>query len=254
MDGGAWCRLLSMGSQRVGHDWVTLLFLPSPNTARRHILREQMTASFSLPTLSWEATSCVLYSETQSIHLIFLMFYLFIWLHQDLLSWTTRSFVLASRFFVPEGSWIVTQVLSAPRHVGSQFPDQGCTYFPALEAGFLTTGSPRKSQNLYVYNNLHYLQNNLIIYISSINFFLICRHIYLTPRLTLTLVFPKLFMSKIKVIRSLGKCPSLLAMSQRMFQLVLSCPSRNCGKGLLHICLLHLSHPINYQVQMDSTF
>ena len=25
MDGGAWCRLLSMGSQRVGHDWVTSL-------------------------------------------------------------------------------------------------------------------------------------------------------------------------------------------------------------------------------------
>ena len=23
MDGGAWCRLLSMGSQRVGHDWAT---------------------------------------------------------------------------------------------------------------------------------------------------------------------------------------------------------------------------------------
>ena len=27
MDGGAWCRLLSMGSQRVGHDWVTSLHL-----------------------------------------------------------------------------------------------------------------------------------------------------------------------------------------------------------------------------------
>ena len=25
MDGGAWCRLLSMGSQRVGHDWTTAL-------------------------------------------------------------------------------------------------------------------------------------------------------------------------------------------------------------------------------------
>ena len=25
MDGGAWCRLLSMGSQRVRHDWVTSL-------------------------------------------------------------------------------------------------------------------------------------------------------------------------------------------------------------------------------------
>ena len=25
MDGGAWCRLLSMGSQRVGHDWATSL-------------------------------------------------------------------------------------------------------------------------------------------------------------------------------------------------------------------------------------
>ena len=25
MDGGAWCRLLSMESQRVGHDWVTSL-------------------------------------------------------------------------------------------------------------------------------------------------------------------------------------------------------------------------------------
>ena len=27
MDGGAWCRLLSMGSQRVGHDWATSLSL-----------------------------------------------------------------------------------------------------------------------------------------------------------------------------------------------------------------------------------
>ena len=27
MDGGAWCRLLSMGSQRVGHDWTTSLHL-----------------------------------------------------------------------------------------------------------------------------------------------------------------------------------------------------------------------------------
>ena len=27
MDGGAWCRLLSMVSQRVGHDWVTSLSL-----------------------------------------------------------------------------------------------------------------------------------------------------------------------------------------------------------------------------------
>ena len=27
MERGAWCRLLSMGSQRVGHDWVTSLFL-----------------------------------------------------------------------------------------------------------------------------------------------------------------------------------------------------------------------------------
>ena len=27
MDGGAWCRLLSMGSQRVGHDWETSLIL-----------------------------------------------------------------------------------------------------------------------------------------------------------------------------------------------------------------------------------
>ena len=26
-DGGAWCRLLSMGSQRVGHDWTTSLSL-----------------------------------------------------------------------------------------------------------------------------------------------------------------------------------------------------------------------------------
>ena len=25
MDGGAWCRLLSVGSQRVGHDWATSL-------------------------------------------------------------------------------------------------------------------------------------------------------------------------------------------------------------------------------------
>ena len=29
MDGGAWCRLLSMGSQRVGHHWVTSLSLSS---------------------------------------------------------------------------------------------------------------------------------------------------------------------------------------------------------------------------------
>ena len=27
MDGGAWCRLLSMGSQRVGHNWATSLSL-----------------------------------------------------------------------------------------------------------------------------------------------------------------------------------------------------------------------------------
>ena len=27
MDGGAWCRLLSMGLQRVGHDWATSLSL-----------------------------------------------------------------------------------------------------------------------------------------------------------------------------------------------------------------------------------
>ena len=27
MDGGTWCRLLSMGLQRVGHDWVTSLSL-----------------------------------------------------------------------------------------------------------------------------------------------------------------------------------------------------------------------------------
>ena len=29
MDGGAWCRLLSMGSQRVGHDWATSLHFTS---------------------------------------------------------------------------------------------------------------------------------------------------------------------------------------------------------------------------------
>ena len=28
MDGGAWCTLLSMGSQRVGHDWATSLSFP----------------------------------------------------------------------------------------------------------------------------------------------------------------------------------------------------------------------------------
>ena len=32
MDGGAWFRLLSMGSQRVGHDWATSLFR-SPSSA-----------------------------------------------------------------------------------------------------------------------------------------------------------------------------------------------------------------------------
>ena len=31
MDGGAWCRLLSMGSQRVGHDWVASLSLSGQN-------------------------------------------------------------------------------------------------------------------------------------------------------------------------------------------------------------------------------
>ena len=30
MDGGAWCRLLSMGSQRVGHDWATSFSLSIP--------------------------------------------------------------------------------------------------------------------------------------------------------------------------------------------------------------------------------
>ena len=30
MNGGAWCRLLSMGSQRVGHDWATSLSLFTP--------------------------------------------------------------------------------------------------------------------------------------------------------------------------------------------------------------------------------
>ena len=29
MDGGAWCRLLSMGLQRVGHDWATSLITNS---------------------------------------------------------------------------------------------------------------------------------------------------------------------------------------------------------------------------------
>ena len=57
-------------------------------------------------------------------------------------------------------------------------------------------------------------------------------------------------MNKIKVTHSLGKCLSLLAVSQRMFQRVLSCPSRNCGKGLLHISLLHLGegngNPLQY--------
>ena len=31
MDGGAWCRLLSMGSQRVRHDWATSPHLTSPS-------------------------------------------------------------------------------------------------------------------------------------------------------------------------------------------------------------------------------
>ena len=48
------------------------------------------------------------------------------WLHQDLLLWDTRPFVLACRFFVPEGSGVVAQGLSAPKHMGSQFPNQGC--------------------------------------------------------------------------------------------------------------------------------
>lgn len=82
------------------------------------------------------------------------------WLRQDLLLSDTRPFVLTCRFFVPEGSGVVAQGLSAPRHVGSQFPNQGCAWFPALEGGFSTVGSPRKSQNLKVYNNLH-LQHQL---------------------------------------------------------------------------------------------
>ena len=40
MDGGAWCRLLSMGSQRVGHDWATSLHFTSPSgTHQKEITR-----------------------------------------------------------------------------------------------------------------------------------------------------------------------------------------------------------------------
>ena len=64
MDGGAWCRLLSMGSQRVGHYWVTslsfhsyalqgfrqptsYLFLSSLSSSRRLRIPLWVTAVFS---------------------------------------------------------------------------------------------------------------------------------------------------------------------------------------------------------------
>ena len=47
MDGGAWCRLLSMGSQGVGHDWATSLSLS------RGGLSEFLKLKPNLETISW---------------------------------------------------------------------------------------------------------------------------------------------------------------------------------------------------------
>ena len=41
MDGGAWCRLLSMGSQRVGHDWATSLSLSLPRLVTAFLPRSK---------------------------------------------------------------------------------------------------------------------------------------------------------------------------------------------------------------------
>jgi len=51
MDGEAWCRLLSMGSQRVGHDWATSLHLERISVLSRFNL--QGDGKQEMPT-SWE--------------------------------------------------------------------------------------------------------------------------------------------------------------------------------------------------------
>ena len=37
MDWGAWCRLLSMGSQRVGHNWVISLYYVTSHNKKNHL-------------------------------------------------------------------------------------------------------------------------------------------------------------------------------------------------------------------------
>ena len=50
MDGGAWCRLLSMGSQRVGHDWATSLHFTSPSGTHQ----KEITRCYSLWPCGYE--------------------------------------------------------------------------------------------------------------------------------------------------------------------------------------------------------
>ena len=53
MDGGAWCRLLSMGSQRVGHDWVTspslscIFILLHSTCAKKNLIKIELNLKFN---------------------------------------------------------------------------------------------------------------------------------------------------------------------------------------------------------------
>ena len=58
MDGGAWCRLLSMGSQRVGHDWATSLHFTSPSgTHQKEITRCYSQWPCGYECFQWTALS-----------------------------------------------------------------------------------------------------------------------------------------------------------------------------------------------------
>ena len=48
MDGGAWCRQLSMGSQRAGHDWATSLHFNGTGCPDLHFLNVEFKPGFWL--------------------------------------------------------------------------------------------------------------------------------------------------------------------------------------------------------------
>ena len=61
MDGGAWCRLLSMGSQRVGHDWATSILQSVAISFIQLLMCQSHGCSTSLPRVS-NSNICILQS------------------------------------------------------------------------------------------------------------------------------------------------------------------------------------------------